>query len=251
MKKQMFSLKSLLLAILVVPVLFMFTACGGGQLDQKASCVTSGSWSKSDDITTSYNTAIDGKTGVEASAYRFTLDFEMSGGGQSISLLLNSIIDGDDMATKIVVPKVDSKGKINGTETAYMYITGNKAYMDADGKKLYYEGDDVSERMNELSGYMSMIQAYRDPDYVMNSLNSLGNAEVSKSGNNYKIVGTSITDNDTTIYLNFDSEGKLIAFRGGFFIGSSTGSMTVTITMSAFDGEIEFPNFDGYKAVTA
>jgi len=45
------------------------------------------------------------------------------------------------------------------------------------------------------------------------------------------------------VYLNFDNAGKFEAVQAEMDLGF----MQMTAIMCTFDGEIELPNFDGYK----
>ncbi len=293
------TLKNLFLSLLIVPMIFMFTACGS-QLDTKASCNTSGDWKQSEAATTAYTAAINGTTSINADAYRLTLEAKAKIGDKTEEYLVNAIMSKTEIAVKMSVPKADGKGN----ETSYMYMKDNKVYMQAkgtDGKdeKYYYEVDGLGDL---ISSTLESEDFGLDDDFdivgsLIEMIKSVGNQEgikIYQSGNNYKIEikGSALfaalseimsqespnavtnepsTSNDDVsltaaadvnplaeveailgslefnIYFNFTSDNKLTAFS---FV-AKTNDMNFGLTVSAFDGKIDFPNFDDYKKLGA
>ena len=293
------TLKNLFLSLLLVPMIFMFTACGDGgatndtktpadeqpstslQLETKAVCSTSGDYVKSDDTISNYTTAIEGKTSLDASTYRFTI--EMKYAEQNINVEMNAILakkDGGkyDMAMKMNTPNENGIG----TVTSYIYVLNDKVYMNSAGIKVYYDSDgqDVEELMSNISSFVASMEQYSKTDFVFEMLNAdnMSNYEIYQNGNNYKIeskpqqtesiepvdsdnpveqgepaqgedfddLSELFGDSSMTVYLNFSDDDKLTALNYTMnFLG-----MEIIGTFSAFDEEIEFPDFSSYKKGT-
>ena len=294
------TLKNLFLSLLLVPMIFMFTACGG-QLDAKASCNTSGDWKQSEAATTAYTSAINGTTAINADAYRFTMEAKMKEGDKTEEFFVNAIMSKTEMAIKASIPKDDGKGN----NTSYIYMKDNKLYMqgkDTDGKdvKYYMEGISLGDYLGTLTPGegLSLGDDFDIVGSIIEMIKSLGNPEgvkIYQSGNNFRIEinGSALvaalktmipagespnaaanepsTSNEEAsltaaanvnpfaeveailsslkfnIYFNFTNDKKLTAFS---FVAETKDS-SFSLTVSAFDGKIEFPDFSSYKKLGA
>ena len=121
--------------------------------------------------------------------------------------------------------------------------------------------------MSEMPGLMDSIT---DINAMLNMV-SASDIEISVEGNNYKIefnsiagidvpslaeMGMNLSDilKNVVAYLNFDNDGNLVAMQFNFDMEMSfemfqqqiSMNMSFSVTISKFDGEIQFPSFNGY-----
>ena len=222
------SLKYLWL-LLILPLAFLFTGCG--QLDEQASINKSGNYqtAESSALTESLGTQTDiDKT----NGYRITAKLKSSDADVGI----NAIVKADEIAAKV-------SGTVDGqNKSGYMYFTDGKLYTEADGQKVcitYATGFDIDKLIALITKISTASVSININDYVV-SLDGVNNI-LEKAGNNFRITMQA----GQVLYLNFDSNNKLVAMQSSF----DSESLKTEITVSTFSGDIDFPSFSDYKTL--
>ena len=247
--------------VLLLPLLLVFTACGdvNAQLNTKATCNTTGEYNQ-EATRDELNGSIGQQTTINNGGYRMTIEATGSAMGEEISSTINAIVKGDEATLKMTAKDPQTGKNVDG----YVYVTDGYIYTNAEGQKVRMEGSlntfFNTEGFAEMPGLMDSIT---DINGILNMMSS-SDVEISVDGNNYKIefntiagmevpslaeMGVNLSDllKDMVAYLNFDDNGNLVAMN--FSFGMEMGeffNITINVTMSAFDGEIQFPSFNGY-----
>lgn len=265
--------------LLIVPVLFVFTACGG-QLGTEAK-VNIGK--KGDYTETTYdelnNYLVENVYKDEVAEatngmlFRITMNMTSNMGAMSeIKAKVNAIVghekqEGDtaeELYNYVMASKLKVSGKVkynNNTENydasaeiyvkdGFMYVNakGSGEFADISGKTKYSANEE-----NEFSKYLSYISV--DPVELMMQLQSVGaTAQVSvntKDGLIRYCIETSsenvIEESDLPqrIYLVF-KDNNLIQIQTESEMSFFGMEMNVVIKMEVYNGNIEFPDFKDY-----
>lgn len=264
--KVLNTFKVFFVALLLVPIAFVFAACGG-QLDTKASVNTNGNYtasSKGD-----FKEALGKQTELASqTGYRFTTEMNLNGKINSSTvnskMLLNGILAKDEMAMKI------STNSLGENMSGEMYVKDNTLYTHSDavwqnGINWQIESktkqtitsmdsafnDSVASMAGEMKDVQSFLELIDGDEYAV----------VTKSGTNYCVkvqdmeFGELCKLSNVKIYFNFDAQNKLIAV--GLIADASMTTLsiygqeialtgTAAFTISAFEGQIQFPDFSGY-----
>ena len=268
-------LKTFLCMLLLLPLLFVFTACGEevGQLDTKASCDTSGTYGAS--TKTEYDNAMNGITGFVNDSYRITMSVSVEsvtkiGTKHTWSIDLNGIFTpegyafkGKMKATGAYADKTISGNLVSGSFT-YYYKNGI-VYKNENNKKSY-----ESAGYNDLLNVVLLNNFYA-PTKILPVVTEGTGVSYEKNGSKYQMTVTTVnnlnllqaweehstvTTKPAFVYVNLTEDKKLDALKlttqadrtGSEFYGTKyagddyTTTMKVNVTMSAFDGQIEFPD---------
>ena len=237
---------AVLALIFMLPVLMLFTACGGSQLDQKATCDTSGNYTE-DTVVVQANAlaaAIGEQTTITGNGYRLTMDMT----GLDMDCEMNAIFTADGISLKY-----DADGSV-----LKLYYNQGCLYIDAAGYK--YKITTNVEDFIDYVGAFSSFTSLLDPASVIAMLKSNTEIELYQDGNNYKMTFGSLTDvsvNGASVknavgYLNLDDEGNLVAINLALAVNApqvSANDINLNVTMSAFNEQIEFPNFSEFKNI--
>ena len=255
--------------VLLLPLLLVFTACGdvNAQLNTKASCNTRGEYTQ-EATRDELNGSIGQQTTINNDAYRMTITASGSMMGIDVSSEINAIVKGEEATLKITSTYPQTNRLVSG----YIYVKDGYIYTNANGAKTYMEGS-LETYLNEgtMNGNMpGLMDSITDVNAMLNMV-SASDIEVSVEGNNYKIefnsiagidvpslaeMGMNLSDilDNVVAYLNFDNDGNLVAMQFSFDMEMSYEmfgqhiniDLSLSVTMSKFDGEIQFPSFNGY-----
>ncbi len=256
--KKSFKFLNALYLLLLLPLVFLFTACGESpttkQLSTEATCSTSGDYAQAS-TQEAYETAVQDKT-IGQGAYRVTITG--TEGGQD--MYVNLIMSGSDMSMKMRMQ--DPTSEKAKTVEMYTYYTGGKIYnsMAFQGKtyKVYMEMDLESALSEQAEGaamfdVQSVLDAIKKAGDLDIFTDANGNFKLStKEGGSFEMDGATITK--ATAYLNFDADKNLTALKmtyEGSHLNDDgeTVEMSGTVTMSAFSGKIAFPDLSSYKSL--
>ena len=249
MKKKK-SIFMMLLSMLVLPVALLCTACG--QLDTKASCDTSGAYQTASSSNELAN-AIGVQDEFESEGYRLTSTIKMTiSGGEEMNLSINAVYKNNELAAKITMPDIIASiqsGKMKYTDS-YLYYKDGYAYADLLGEKIKYQVQ--IEDLFEIDSYSQFqyIAQYTSVEQILDLVKNNSNITVAKQGNNFRVELNNMEESsiysNTYLYLNFNTENILSALQFQFKMTTSSINMNAQVTMSPFDGEIQFPNLNSY-----
>lgn len=265
------SLKIALSALALVPCAALFVGCGQDQLSTKAKINTEGTYTTSTKEAFTTYTGESGAASTALSGYRFTMDAKVSGSlaGQSYnsSVLLNGIIKTSDTSVEAAF-----KMTMEGQDIMKAYIKDGYVYANVSASlmgqslKIKYEADvnDILGGFDEIgaAGPTSISDVQEILDFI-NENNDL-NIEASVEGEINKFhfsadstdisamldSASEILGSDFDCYFVFDSDiltGAQVSFK--YSMSSEdlgNANIDAKITMEKFDGEINFPSFDGY-----
>lgn len=243
---------AVLFVLLIVPMMFMFTACEDGQLGTQAKCDTRGNYTESTMET--FNTVATDTATTLGDSYRMTVKLKMNMGalisglsGQaaaqdsSVDLTINVIVTSDAVAMKM-------SGKADGEKRdVTMYVANGKMYAyDAVSKEKVYIEVAANADLQTVLAQLKMDRMLQSANLasILENVRTAGNVTVTANGNHFKLEYTA-SSLPNIVYLNFDNAGKFEAVKAEM----NLGFMEMSATMSVFDGEIQLPNFDGYKQV--
>lgn len=239
--------KSLLIGGLVLPCAIGLAACGPtGPLSETAQCNTTGTYVEStlDDYNSTATTA-QGPLG-----YRLTMDMNMTDSENNrMNMRTNAIyVDGEIMAN-VSMPGVNMN----------TYITGGYIYMDVTAgrvnakMKTPMQSLDIDDTLN-LYGGLNDFQALLDMIPEDNSLVNVSKI-TDENETRYKLELNSVAGDqafaysNVVIYLNFVDgniqEAKMTTSFTAVIEGEQA-SAEMSITMSAYSEELEFPDFSRY-----
>lgn len=281
------SILRLLSLLLVLPIVFIATACAGtAQLDSEAKCNIQGEYSQAATVA-EYNEVVANQNSVDSEGYRLTMNVKTKMMGFEADAYINAVFKNNEAAIKMIRPDTSSAESAedidaNKKVTAYAYYKDGFVYADQDGEKVRYEAEIEKIFGGETTGGMSQ---FLDVEEILQLIRSNEDIEIFREGNNFKIVFGSIDAttaqefagfSDMVVYLNFDENDKLTAVNVSckFSLGSDTiantmldddsqdttdddidisfdfsMSMDIDVTFSVFNGDIEFPDLSGYKLV--
>lgn len=235
--------------LLLIPLLFVFTACGDNTpavLKTQATCNTSGAYATAA-TQEDFDAAIGTQTAIDAEGFRIT----MKGKQDGADVYGNMVVKGEEFMMQVKGKNPDT-GK---TESVLFFYTDGKIYfsMKYEGKtyKVYMDVD-MDEAMEEYGA-----GEFMDSESILAAVAKVqSKLDVAKQGNNYKFTlkdGESFVQDGATItkavaYFNFNENNKLTALQMTYEgTDEDQGSMKATVTMSGFSGNIEFPDLSDYK----
>lgn len=259
-------LKSLLVAIAVIPLAFTLVACGGDQLSSKADVDTSGKYKEvSMEEAESYvNTTANKENGFEKGArvsVNMSIDTSnsaLSGISESIptikgSMEMNAIIRWTVLENKVTVNEMAyrSKANINDKEaSADYYIKGNVEYINAqsgDTKIQYKKTVDMQEIFKDDNS-LAVISA-ASSQYNVGEI--LAEIKSSYAGNSdYTVVLEKATSGKYT-KLHFavkkTTGGTETVLLDNYFVYKSNSLVgyTSTMNMGGLKAECTVETFDG------
>ncbi len=265
--KKSFKWTNLFYLLLILPLMFVFAACGGDQatkqLQTEATCNTSGDYATASDKA-AYTTAVGTQTAFDASGYRLTGKIAIvTGEGENqvktdfmyMNLIVKEIKNGDqvDYQAAMKMKMIDMEGPTaQATEPkyieAYGYYKDGKTYSEEDGNK-YYEEVNFADILDGFD-----FVSCQNLEDLLGFVGAANDVEVTKQGDNFKIVTNSALtpepgvqiNAEATAYLNF-KDGKVVAAQLNYLMTVPIfGKMDCQFTISGFDGNIAFPNLSGY-----
>ncbi len=270
MSKSLSIFKNAFLAlVLAVPMMFMFAACD--ELDTKASCAKSSSYSESN--MAALEEAIGETTPEFAEGYRMTMQITMDMSNipdifgtfgdddnadaagttnakteTKMEATINAIVTKDKIALKLTGKDQDGKD-----QTMSVYVADGKIYMfdSAEKTKLYVELD-ASQQTDIFAALQEVLEFDLSDcglDEILANIRTADNVVVSKDGNRFKAevkATADATEASSTLYINFNNEGKLEAFETTVDL---FGVIKANVVMSAYKGNVSLPNFSDYKQV--
>ena len=268
-KAKSFKWTNVLYLLLLLPLMFVFAACGEDpsvkQLNTEASCNTSGDYA-TEATKADYTTAVGEQTAIDADGYRITAVIKMQtgSGDEAVSqeiMKVNMImkeVRTDTAVTYQMAMKMKMKNIFKGLldeDTpdeiiAYAYYKDGKIYSeDQDGNK-YYDVVSIDDMFD--SETMSLM-AFTNLEEILGAVNAVGDVTVTKEGNNFKVVANGAANIDgqsisagATAYINFNSEGKIVAAQLSYDMAYLTSTMNCQFTLSGFNGDIAFPDLTKY-----
>lgn len=263
------SLKIALSALALVPCAALFVGCGQDQLATKAKVNTEGTYAASSKEAFTTYTGEGGAASTTLAGYRFTMDAKVSGSvtGQSYnsSVLLNGIIK-----TSATSVEAAFKMTMEGQDIMKAYIKDGYVYANVSlmgqNMKVKYEADanDILGGFDEIgaAGPTSISDVQEILDFI-NNKNDL-NIEASVEGEINKFhffadstdisamldSASTILGSDFDCYFVFDSDiltGAQVSFKYSMTSEDlGNADIDAKITIEKYDGEINFPSFDGY-----
>ncbi len=250
-------------------MMFMFAACD--ELDTKASCAKSSSYSESN--MAALEEAIGETTPEFAEGYRMTMQITMDMSNipdifgtfgdddnadaagttnakteTKMEATINAIVTKDKIALKLTGKDQDGKD-----QTMSVYVADGKIYMfdSAEKTKLYVELD-ASQQTDIFAALQEVLEFDLSDcglDEILANIRTADNVVVSKDGNRFKAevkATADATEASSTLYINFNNEGKLEAFETTVDL---FGVIKANVVMSAYKGNVSLPNFSDYKQV--
>ncbi len=253
---------ALLFSIIILPVALLFAGCGSsGQLDKKAECYTTGNYQATNAQVLTDTVGTQTNFG-EGMGYRITSNIDGHVGNQKYTVVFNAIYKNNQFASKTTV-----KAGGVGTST-YIYYKDGYMYASVMGIKMK-----VQANINDVfgaDGDADYISAYLNAQEVLNLVREDDSFIVSQDGNNFKVElsdvsaieneivasdpGIRIVDiSNAVVYLNLTDQNVLTALQLNFRMAAETNEgdsvVNMSVTMNAFDGDIQFPNnLNSYRA---
>ncbi len=287
--QKSFKLKNALYLLLVLPLLFLFTACGGdaatAQLRTEASCDTSGEYA-TEASQAEYEEIIGEQTDFASNAYRMTAKMSLTmpktdeeqkpiydEQGNVVTeevefTTINMIIKENQTDPTAVTYEAAIKVRMSNIFKSvlddkdlpdyyemYMYFKDGKMYSeDEDGNKTYQEMDFYEIFYAEEMEMMSFICL----EDILDVVDYADTVTVTKQDNNFKLVADDAMviygqeiDAGAVVYVNFNNEGDVVAAQVEFSMSFfGMATMNSTFTVSEFNGDIAFPDFSKYVEAT-
>ena len=241
----------------LIPLMFVFTACGAGQLDIEAKCDTTGTYTVSD-----YET-FEGVLGNQAGGAYYRLTGTAEEGTHSF--YVNAIVGQNQFALKYTMKtagNVELQGKIYYTQRVIDNETKNVVYIDEK------EGDTTRKGWHvvnftvsqTLAGFLQIIgddfidsATYISPQAILANVAAVsGTADVKSNGNHFSFkVADATLAADITCYVNFtnDNNKLLQAYKVVQTPQAEVGGASLSATIEQINAstKIEFPNFNSYQ----
>ncbi len=268
-------LKSLFAMILIVPIMFIATACGASELDKEATCNTNHKYQASSmeefdenvrEKTVENETQFKKQPGYKLT-YKATLTSSFDGVQMTSNITTNIIANANQMAMKAVAD-LDS-AFANGNATIEGYFNEGEMYVhllpttismassigtssvNVEEQKIKVTSADIDVAIEEYGQVENFCNVKSVMDFI--KANSDAVVEVSADKLAYKVTIGAATEYGMTnvvVYVNLDEDFQLTAlqvtgnYAGEGTLSSQTG--TATFTLCAYDGEISFPDFSEY-----
>lgn len=252
-------LKYLLLA-LILPAMFLFSACGDGQLGAQAQADIGNPENYVEataDQKTAFTTILNNEEAVGVKTYRITADMVMSGVSTKMNCIYNVAGETLELAMKM-------EASMEGvTETVKCYVKDNYAYGEFQGQS--------GDAMKEMVG-TNKIKEPVEGDMLSDVISSLDSLTLDYSVERAKeldladeAIGLKVEVSGETTRYELSREGAegikiYFVFEAGVLNAvqlematEANGYIPATsakIVIEAFDGEIEFPDFNGFEEVT-
>jgi len=256
-KEKSFSIKALLLSLLLIPAMFLLSACGS-QLDANATVNITGTYS----ATTEDNdlgTFLADETTVTDFANGLHMTIEMDGmeiEEMGVKIYINAYVkyETNEETNTTTLTELAAKMSVTsstGTETGNIYVKDGYLYADSeDGKiksvapsdlsDMFYDMDLTSADVQEMfslftentgsfdveiatAGTVTKYNLSLKDDYSGEELSSLADAELYFVFNNNQLTG---------VYMSMYNELMKISIVG-------------------FDGSISYPDFSDYQETVA
>ena len=260
-------LSMFLCALLILPVVFVLCACDlfgsktVDQLDVDATCNTDGTYVSS--TKESYDTAMDEITKFENDAYRLSLKIEanVTANGNTVNAQqkanYNAILTNGKLAFKVTDDFVTNVADESYKNVSTIFYKDGVVYSNDNGEKTFYSYNNG----NLLENVVYLNQIYL-VEQVLAIVNNGENITYEKNGNKYKLTITNVnnftmgyendqvTNRPAFVWINLTDEGKLeslklstqMTFSYTYKGNVMSGTMKINVVMSAFDGQIEFPD---------
>ncbi len=257
-------LKYLLLAVFV-SCAFVLAGCGDGQLGVKAdanlgnvNAYEVATTAQKEDLTT----IVNNQDVSEVSAYRMTMEMSMEEEGETITMNYNAIIAEVEGAMQMAI-KMDAN--IAGEKAgAKIWIKDGVMYMEAtagaDDMKKEFGATKIKMplEVGQEAGILASLEAMET--FELGSILEMASTfdfaaegitvkvNVEDTVKRFEITATDESTDPATVtkmYLVFEDDA-LSACQ----LETSMYGAEVKVVISAFDGEIEFPNADGFEDFT-
>jgi len=247
-----FSIKALLLSLLLVPAMFLFSACGS-QLDARATVDNTGNYSattEDNDFTTFL--ADEGTTTDFSNGLHMTMDMTIAlTETTEMGLYINAYIKYaiDEATSTLTMTELAAKmTATNGSEseTVNFYVVDGFMYVDSS------EGQYKSEVPADMGDiFYGMGVSDIDVDELLDLFTAntgCFDVEVATSGTVTK-YHISVNEASETVeavesVVGFD---LYFIFNNGQLTGLYMSTTYGTISIVGFDGDISYPNFSGYE----
>lgn len=246
-------LKYLVLAF-VMSFAFILAGCGGdGQLGARAEANIGNpenyAVATADDKTALTN-LLNNEEAVNVPTYRISANMGMEDMSMDMNCIFNVSQDNFQMACKVTASQAGQNMTIKfwvDEGVAYMQYFGQyasimKQVFGSDKIKEAFEGSDAGDTMEALEGldFESIVERAKEMDFSNEDIVVKVNVE----GETKRFELSNTTNASAKIYLVFESN-KLTSAQFELAEGAA-GLGATTIVVSAYDGEIEFPDFNSF-----
>ena len=243
--------------LVIIPLMFVFSACGAGQLDIEAKCDTTGTYTVSD-----YET-FEGVLGNQAGGAYYRLTGTAEEGTHSF--YVNAIVGQNQFALKYTMKtagNVEMQGKIYYTQRVIDNETKNVVYIDEKEGDTTRKGWQVVNFTvsQTLAGFLQTIgedfidsAIYISPQAVLESVAAYSAiADIRVNGTHFEfMLENDALEADITCYVNFtnDNNKLLQAYKVVQTPQAEVGGASLSATIEEINAstKIEFPNFNSYQ----
>lgn len=231
MKKKIIALLSI---VLLVPCIFILTACNNDRLET-VSINTEDSYSTSskEELTGYIENLSDENQNV--SGFKMTFNISTNILGKSTITEINAIAKIDDQNN--LTMKIEAKYE---GETSYMYLKDNNLYMSYEGKNYYIAIEDSQN---------SYINNFPTIDSVLADLQDIQGliVEVNADGSKYHIsYDSGLEKVDTWLVFELD---QLIGIRQKMELKQNDMTMSMDVCVKPYNGSVSLPDLSGYTQI--
>ena len=277
-------LKTFLMALVIVPCAFIFAACGGDQLSQKANINVEGDYQTAtaqnvqdainaesldyDTITNGMHLTFDLTMTIPAEfnngtpatitanvsvIYNIT-ETENGGTKNTSAMRLSSNGNGENVRISVYTISEQESASAEPTESYYVEMSSKEmsGKWSLDASDLETLDADIAELIYTLEGYNNMVSSMTpNTEGIEESILAEGNEfEIATTDNTTKIKIKTPEIEDVTTTPSY----TYYVFEDGVFKGMKIENlyfeffmpMTINATMVAFDGEVELPDFSKF-----
>lgn len=263
------SLKIAFASLALIPCAALFVGCGQDQLATKAQVNTVGDYQKSS--TEQFNTyTSDADTSTTLTGYRFTIEAKSKTtyASQTVEsdVLLNGIIKSSGTNLEAAL-RMTMQGQVLMTT----YIKDGFIYADSSLLNMKYKQalttDDIfgemdkagldsalPTSMSDIDSLLELIQGHGDFDVKASVEGNINKYHFStKSIDLSKLMSLTNLGSDFDCYFVFDSNiltGAQVSFKYSTdSVLDANANVEAKVSIEKFDGEINYPSFDGYKSL--
>lgn len=251
-----FTLKALLLTLLLVPAMFLFSACGS-QLDSNATVNISGTYAQTTEdndfgtFLADEETISDFESGMHITMTMKNMEITE---GVLASMYINVYIkyDIDEVEGTATLSELAAKISVTNESTheqqsATMYITGGYIYMSMEGQNLKSE---VPDSLSEVFG-LSFIDGLGSDEllgYFIGEPDAF-DVKIAVSGvvtKYHLIIKEGYSEEipelaNSELYFVFNDN-----FLSGIYMSAEMGGGSAEVSLVGFYGDIQYPDFSGY-----
>ena len=215
------SVKALGLCALVLPCAFALTACGGNPNTVKVDTYKDADYAAVE--TSEIQELMGAQTEANLTNYRFTINATTDTGNGIVEMTMNAAIS-VNVETQKAKASADYTMKAGGQSgTMNLYIDGDDYYVKAEGQKIKFTADTMSEEYQSMFGQVSNSSEWYNVDFTQ-----LAEGWKKLEKNNKTLYMNKMTEegSETSFYFIFEN-GELTSSK---IVMSMTYSGTKTDT---------------------